>query len=427
MLAVITLVCAVSAATLIEQLEVYDIKVPVAGDHPDTTLSSRSNTQGKGYKLISVKWKDETAGTAIGNAFTYTYVGGHVYSVTVQYAANDGYAFLTDKSNKLSRLAVTLNGQSVAVKAPEGYSVFERVEFSYTFPAAEIPHEHTPSEWRFMGDWHYRACTSCGDMLEQQDHTGGTATCEKLAVCTVCKREYGRLAECRYSTEWQSKAALGHAHTCTVCGGYVTLEAHLPGPEATETAPQVCVDCGYIIAPAKGHKHSLTLKEAKAATCMEAGNSAYYTCNGCSGIFEDKDASKRIEQNSVIIAPLGHLVSDKFTYDNEFHWRTCTRCSAVLEETKLVHSAKTGKCPDCGYDADAAVTAAATGAPEKDTDAPQSTAADTKKSSADDWEIDRSDKDEGFKLSWTFVVIAGIVIFGASLTVTVILIKNKKK
>ena len=34
------------------------------------------------------------------------------------------------------------------------------------------------------------------------------------------------------------------------------LKAHTPGAEATEEAPQVCTDCGYVLAPMLEHTHS---------------------------------------------------------------------------------------------------------------------------------------------------------------------------
>lgn len=42
------------------------------------------------------------------------------------------------------------------------------------------------------------------------------------------------------------------------------------------------------------HKHTLTLVEEKAATCIADGNSAYYTCSGCDKWFSDKDGKNEI-------------------------------------------------------------------------------------------------------------------------------------
>ena len=45
-------------------------------------------------------------------------------------------------------------------------------------------------------------------------------------------------------------------YTCTVCGKTKTeavdVVEHTPGPEATETEPQVCTVCGKILTPATG-------------------------------------------------------------------------------------------------------------------------------------------------------------------------------
>ena len=59
--------------------------------------------------------------------------------------------------------------------------------------------------------------------------------------------------------------------------------AQTPGAAATETDPQICTVCGYIIAPATGHiHHTTTLVPAVEATCVDMGHRAYYTCSGCS-------------------------------------------------------------------------------------------------------------------------------------------------
>lgn len=51
-------------------------------------------------------------------------------------------------------------------------------------------------------------------------HTGGTATCKKKAVCTICEKEYGELAEHNYGawsvTKNPSETSTGTAeHVCT--------------------------------------------------------------------------------------------------------------------------------------------------------------------------------------------------------------------
>lgn len=57
-------------------------------------------------------------------------------------------------------------------------------------------YEHTAdSEWHNSADgkYHYHKCTQsgCSVILDKADHSGGTATCENKAVCSVCGLEYG--------------------------------------------------------------------------------------------------------------------------------------------------------------------------------------------------------------------------------------------
>ena len=57
-------------------------------------------------------------------------------------------------------------------------------------------YEHTAdSEWHNSADgkYHYHICThsGCSEILDKANHSGGTATCEDKAVCSVCGAEYG--------------------------------------------------------------------------------------------------------------------------------------------------------------------------------------------------------------------------------------------
>ncbi len=55
-------------------------------------------------------------------------------------------------------------------------------------------YDHTAdSEWHNSADgkYHYHKCTHCSEILDKADHSGGTATCENKAVCSVCGLEYG--------------------------------------------------------------------------------------------------------------------------------------------------------------------------------------------------------------------------------------------
>ena len=101
------------------------------------------------------------------------------------------------------------------------------------------------------------------------------------------------------------------------------------------------------------HTHNLTLVAAKAATCTTAGNSAYYTCDGCDKWFADATGSVEItDKTSVEIAPLNHdWNAPAYTWnaDNTVctATRTCKRDAGHKETaTATVTSAQT-KAPTC--------------------------------------------------------------------------------
>ena len=87
-------------------------------------------------------------------------------------------------------------------------------------------------------------CDVCGKQLTV--HTGGTATCTEKATCSICGQEYGELAAHTYKTEWSTDEK-NHWHECSVCGDRKDEAAHIPGAEATETTPQTCTVCDYVI------------------------------------------------------------------------------------------------------------------------------------------------------------------------------------
>ena len=90
------------------------------------------------------------------------------------------------------------------------------------------------------------------------------------------------------------------------------------------------------------HTHNLTLVAAKAATCTTAGNSAYYTCDGCDKWFADATGSVEItDKTSVKIPAPGHTAGTEWKSDDTNHWHECTvaGCGVIIESTKSAHTA----------------------------------------------------------------------------------------
>ena len=72
---------------------------------------------------------------------------------------------------------------------------------------------------------------------------------------------------------------------------------------------------------------------AKAATCTTAGNSAYYTCDGCDKWFADATGSVEItDKTSVKIPAPGHTAGTEWKSDDTNHWHECSRCHDKKDE-----------------------------------------------------------------------------------------------
>ncbi len=197
-------------------------------------------------------------------------------------------------------------------------------------------------------------CDVCGEVLSP--HSGGEATCKDKAVCEVCGTAYGELAAHTYETAWSSDTS-GHWHACSVCGVKSDEAAHTPGAAATETTPQTCTTCGYVIKAALGHTHKFTEKNTDAkylkspATCT-AKAVYYYSCT-CG-----ETGTETFEFGET----LSHTWKTEWSGDADKHWHTCAVCGAKADEAVHNFAWKTDKeagvteagekheeCTVCGY------------------------------------------------------------------------------
>ena len=263
---------------------------------------------------------------------------------------------------------------------------------------------HTANEtgWNDDDTDHWHVCATCGETFDKEAHRGGHATCSKQATCEVCGQKYGSTTAHDY--QW-NHSDTQHWKACKDCntideatradhtfGGWVTEK----NPTCTETGTEkrTCADCGYsetkelaktahtlthheavpstcIVAgsieywecSSCGKKfkdeactvevtdseimlekvsHNLTKTEAKAPTCTENGNIAYWTCSVCEKLFSDAAGKTEISKQDTVVAATGHTRSDVWTSDGTDHWHICTTCEAVLD--KAAHSGGTATC-----------------------------------------------------------------------------------
>lgn len=107
-------------------------------------------------------------------------------------------------------------------------------------------------------------------------HSGGTATCTKKAVCGFCGEEYGEIDPSNHT--------------------------------------------------------NLVKTAARAATCTEAGNIAYWHCDACDKYFSDKNGTTEITLEGTVLKATGH------SYQNG----KCTVCGAVAAGDEDIQPPKTG-------------------------------------------------------------------------------------
>ena len=84
--------------------------------------------------------------------------------------------------------------------------------------------------------------------------------------------------------------------------------------------------------------HAMTLTEAKAATCTEDGNNAYYTCGNCHKVFLDKQGEKETTVQAEILPALGHSMVKidaavpTCTETGNHAYYTCKKCGKVYQD-----------------------------------------------------------------------------------------------
>ena len=311
-----------------------------------------------------------------------------VTTYTVRFNANGGTGTMADVTGVSGEYTLPANGFTApAGKQFKGWStgatgaVIAGTTYNVTGDVTlyaiweDKPHTHTYSTtWSTDETNHWHECT-CGDKKDlaahvdanndhncdfcgkkMSDHTGGTATCKDKATCTICGQKYGELAAHNYKTEWSTDET-NHWHECSVCGDKKDVAAHIPGAAATETTPQTCTICGYVIKAALGHTHNFNQKNTSetylksAATCT-AKAVYYYSCS-CG-----EKGTETFESGET----LAHTWETKWANNDSKHWHECTVCKTKGDEadhafewkidkeaTVTEAGAKHEECKVCGY------------------------------------------------------------------------------
>ena len=151
---------------------------------------------------------------------------------------------------------------------------------------------------------HWEECSVCHTKINEAVHSGGTATCIAKAVCSVCRTEYGALAD--------------HG---TVHHGRIE------------------------------------------PTCTTTGSIEYWQCSVCGKKFSD--AACTTEAANVTLDKLPHSAGTAWEKDTAYHWHLCVNCESevmdkaahtygdwvvITEATETETGLRKRTCSVCGYE-----------------------------------------------------------------------------
>ncbi len=199
-------------------------------------------------------------------------------SVTLEKGTTQALTTALIPSNATNRIVTyTTSNQSVATVSADGIitAVGEgtatitatAADGGYTATCAvTVPHQHVYSNnWTSDATQHWHECTAKdGAKSETAAHSGGTATCKKLAKCDVCGASYGEYAA-----------------------------------------------------------HTLTAVARVEPTHYTTGNIAYYECTTCGKYFSDADATTEITKDFTVLAIVPHNYSTEWSTNDTQHWKEC--------------------------------------------------------------------------------------------------------
>ena len=167
------------------------------------------------------------------------------------------------------------------------YVLQERLEHTHKFD----------KQWSNDESGHWHGCEGCDREEDFAAHSYDDGCDER---CNIC--DYENEDAHTFGKEWMCNEK-SHWKECELCGEKKELDTHIPGPEATETAPQLCSVCDFILAPVAEHSHDFSAAWQKTAEnhwkeckCGEqsvpfphswdsgrkgSGNSTIYSCMDC--------------------------------------------------------------------------------------------------------------------------------------------------
>lgn len=253
-----------------------------------------------------------------------------------------------------------------------------------TVTIPKVDHQY---EWKHDETNHWQECSVCGNTIDKAEHTYAPHKCEETATCTKAGCGYVKSAG---QHSWNDGEVTTPAtcttdgvktYTCKVCSETKTEPIKASGHSLTKVEAKAatcteagnneyytCATCNKFFSDADGKNeiakdswvikalgHKLTKTEAKAATCTEPGNNAYWTCDICGRVFKDEQGTQPTTVDAETINATGHTPKTDWATDGDYHWHVCDKCGAVVGD-KAAHTFDTNdctkdrKCTECNYE-----------------------------------------------------------------------------
>lgn len=241
------------------------------------TVRTNEGRHGGGVYVESNLWsgvgKISISGSPVitGNTRTYT-----PDSATTTENLYLGYGFTNSGDLPIITLGTVASGANIGISAKKTvFSTASDTDYSGYFSS---------------DDTGYHVEYNADKKLELKEgaahvHTGGTAYCNKKAVCTTCGKGYGNLDPTNHSdpkpNEWQGDDK-EHWQVYSCCNAIINKAAHVGG-KATCKDRAVCTTCGAAYGGLGAHSFTEKVAEQylkSAATCT--AKAVYYkSCTFC--------------------------------------------------------------------------------------------------------------------------------------------------
>ena len=189
---------------------------------------------------------------------------------------------------------------------------------------------------------------SCAAVCLADSHicSGGTATCDNLAVCATCGKTYGHLADHNWGS-WVSDGDATHTRTCQTNSAHKETRYH-SGGASTCTQGAKCVYCGAVHDAPLGHID--TVYAGYPATCISAGATDGVQCSRCGEVTTPRR----------VINPRGHSYSAWEPLPGGLHTALCSTAGcntsgvvACTPVTVTLDDVAVTVCPICGVSGEA--------------------------------------------------------------------------